>query len=329
VLVDEDLLVPQKEFLQSLVEGHETDDDVQIPGTLLSVWKVMICSIDAKVGAKCLINCLVNKINEEDIDETRAEYFAAWIVELSEGMLGRSNKLKLRQDHMCSVKDLEHWLATPNRLIETLLPCFASLAGINKQKFRLLQQLLATTDPENDVSYNNKKDAASNDQIYTLKDLIMIDLKKSDQNQEDKSIKVNGDEPKTVESKWKLEPDWKQEKHWFKIFDGQSWESLWLPNECEWQEAAESDEPGDMEEDNEYDIEVGVTQWPQSGHRAPNVWVPPTSQVASGSDNSKVPQFYRNENSQIFPKRDYSRFGMGKEKRKSHTMPCPKRTRFA
>jgi len=221
-------------------------------------------------------------------------------------------------------KDLEHWLATPNRLIETLLPCFASLAGINKHKFRLLQQLLATTDPENDVPHINKKAGANNYQIYTLKDLNMINMNKSDQHQEEVKNKVNGDQLKTVESKWKLEKDWKQDKQLFKMFYGQSWESLWLPNECEWLEAADGPE---LEEDNEYDIVVGVTQWPNYLYRERKG---PTHQNPSSSQNSQVAQFYTsNENSDIGTKRNYRSQGMGNDKQKSHMMPCPKRKRLS
>jgi len=334
VLVDEDLLVPQQEFLQSLVEEQETDtDDVQLPETLISVWKVMICSIDAKVGAKCIINCLVDKINEEE-DDTRGEYYAAWIVELTEGMLGRSDRLKLRSDHMCSEKDLEHWLATPNRLIETLLPCFANLTGISKHKFKLLRQLLAAADPEVDPTSNI---ADKNKRIYSLEDLNMIELEKTDQNQEDMNMEVKGD----GSSKWKLEPGWRQEKQLFKMFDGQSWESLWLPIDCEWQEAVEGADLEDDLLDNQYDIEVGLTQWPNmepvSSHGVGNDYSLPAASGNAEGDDSQVPHFYRNENYQehstVTPRRRYQRRDLSaprweNNKRGSHVMPCPKRRRY-
>ena len=79
------------------------------------------------------------------------------------------------QGHICAFLDIRfNSNLTPwcYRLIETLLPCFASLAGITKNKFRLLQQLLAATDPENDVSHNNKKAGANNDQIINFRKLF-------------------------------------------------------------------------------------------------------------------------------------------------------------
>ena len=52
---------------------------------------------------------------QENVEESVKEYSSAWVVEITEGMAGRSNNLKLKTDHGCTLASLESWLTTPNR----------------------------------------------------------------------------------------------------------------------------------------------------------------------------------------------------------------------
>ena len=117
VLVEEELLVPEHSFLESMLEEEE-EDHVEVPKDLITVWKEFIERIDEKIGAKIFVNLLVEKISDESTDEQCREYCASWVVELSEGLLGRSETLALGRKHSASLADLEVWIARPNRLIQ-------------------------------------------------------------------------------------------------------------------------------------------------------------------------------------------------------------------
>ena len=54
-----------QEFLQSLLkDGEEDSDCVELPKILISVWRNIIETIDHKIGARHLVDCLVDKIGK-------------------------------------------------------------------------------------------------------------------------------------------------------------------------------------------------------------------------------------------------------------------------
>jgi len=303
-LLDEDLLVPQPDFLNALVKQDASDsdadmDEVKIPSTLLTAWKQIILALDAKFGVKLLIQEIVLKIQDESVDETKREYFAAWIVELSEAILGRSKKLKLREDHGCTLEDLETWLAVPNSLIVTLLPCFCSLVGVTKEKYLMLKDLVSTGAGDFEDGLN----LTDSDYItHTLDDL-------SNENEE-KTVTEN------TNKRWKHERDsyWSSERL-FKMCHGQTWECLWLPETVEWEQPRSKTIDQDTDENEAahtsnytlYEEDVGLANWPNMvlapvkdyeppWERVTDTDVPPLhiNAVADSADTNVSP-FKRNE----------------------------------
>ena len=103
--------------------------------------------IDEKVGTKVLLDHLVMKILNDDVSEEVKEYTAAWIVVLTEALLGRSEALpQLARNHGLTGADVERWLAgswPPSRLLGQLLPCFCELAGLQVSHLAQLRSRLA------------------------------------------------------------------------------------------------------------------------------------------------------------------------------------------
>eukprot|EP00088_Acartia_fossae_P027383 TRINITY_DN2813_c0_g1_i4.p1 TRINITY_DN2813_c0_g1~~TRINITY_DN2813_c0_g1_i4.p1 ORF type:complete len:536 (-),score=85.07 TRINITY_DN2813_c0_g1_i4:41-1621(-) len=277
-LVEEDLLVPPQEFLQSLLkDGEEDSDCVELPKILISVWRNIIESIDHKIGARHLVDCLVDKIGQDYVEESVKEYSSAWVVEITEGMAGRSNNLKLKTDHGCTLASLESWLATPNRLIQMLLPCFAGLVCLKGKSVSLLDQLISAA-----INETDSKSKYDKEKVFSIDDIGVnnnVDVSKKE------SLKDKSESNGMISSTWIRQPDsqWSRGKL-YKTFPGQTWDSLWLPDSCTWEHPKLSE--GQVEDDicGGLEVEAVKVLWP--GQKRP---------LPSDSDSNDVPAFYRNE----------------------------------
>lgn len=265
ILVDQDLLIPEQDFLKCLSkEGEMESECVVIPNILLAVWRSTIQNIDAKVGAKVLIDLLVKNIEREDVDEYVKEYSCAWIVELVEALLGQSNQLTLKKDHGCTMTDLESWLQHGSRFTLMLLPCFTSLVPVSNAKCKLLHKLLSAASGEsatkNKTNYDHKK-------LFTLDDL--------------QDTKENS----KIDSNWVRQNSisW-QKGSLFQTFGSETWEPLWLESTCEW----ESVDPETIcYEVDKLDVDVERIVWPAPSH-----------QYESPQVDHVLPPFYRRKSKQ-------------------------------
>jgi len=264
VLVDEELLVPETSFCQALLaDGEEEDaDHVEIPKELLTVWREFIQKIDAKVGAKVLIDHLVARTSRSNVDETTREFCAAWVVEISDGMLGHSAQLTLSREHGCTLADLETWISKPNRLVRMMLPCFASLSSLDEAKHAALDTLMSAA-----VGDNEDEDE---------KDFPQKTPRKFDEQQlctVEHIIAQMADTPPTISTTPAAQPSqsreegWKkvQKTHWssdivLRIFPEQTWQSGWLPSDADWLPTKQQLQSSMSEDEENYDI---VTRIPQ------------------------------------------------------------------
>jgi hypothetical protein len=115
--------------------------------------------IDEKVGARVLIDQLIEKIARDDVSEEVKEYAAAWVVLLTDALQGRASEegVLLRRlggrPHGLGSADVERWLSgsccgppgscgPPGRLLLQLLPCLCQLAGVEAKKLSQLRSLL-------------------------------------------------------------------------------------------------------------------------------------------------------------------------------------------
>jgi len=220
ILVSEDLLVPEHSFLESLV-AQEEEDHVEVPSDLVAVWKELIEKIDEKIGAKVLIDLLIKKICREEVDEQTKEYCAAWVVEISEGLLGHSKALNLNKKHGIKLSDVESWISEPNRLVQMMLPCFANLVGLEKDKEAMLDDLISAAVNEESLNLQPSK-------TYTMEDLGTGTMEVEREREEE-------------EMGWRREDPASWGDQILKSMHGQGWESLWLDPAAEWFEPQVTD----------------------------------------------------------------------------------------
>ncbi len=129
----------------------------------LQIWEDFIVRIDEKVGARVLLDLLIEKIARDDVSEEVKEYAAAWVVLLTDALQGRCEGVLLRRlggrPHGLGPADVERWLSgscccppgscsppgscgPPGRLLLQLLPCLCQLAGVEAKKVAQLRALL-------------------------------------------------------------------------------------------------------------------------------------------------------------------------------------------
>ena len=79
LLVNEDLLVPDSDFLESLDTAEDiTEDEVEVPDHLITIWSEFINIIDRHSGVKILVDRLMHVV--QDCDTSNPEMAAAWVV---------------------------------------------------------------------------------------------------------------------------------------------------------------------------------------------------------------------------------------------------------
>jgi len=248
ILVNRDLLVPEITFLQSLLgEDEQQVEHVELPKILLTVWKEYIQKIDSKIGAKVLIDLLVARLSsrKDGVDETSREYCAAWVVELSEALLGRSSHIVLSKEHGCTISDLEDWISRPNRLVQMLLPCFVSLVNLDSGRTLMLENLIAAAISDSDDENGDRPIIGH--QIYTVDQLTLPNLSPV------------GQQTFGPRQGWVKEKSTKWQSELLISFPNQNWQSTWLPSDTEWLSSQEST---DSEVDRIPEFEAEQVVWP-------------------------------------------------------------------
>merc|ERR1712013_229245 len=112
ILSEGELLIPDKEFLESLEEeeeGRKKAGEVFVPKQLQRLWSDFVGLIDRGLGAAALIDCLMQRIAKEAGGEAGL-LAGAWVVLLAEGMLGRGSKVISIANSSVAESRLEKWL---------------------------------------------------------------------------------------------------------------------------------------------------------------------------------------------------------------------------
>jgi len=212
ILVENDLLVPEKDFLESLEEDKGIGNEVNVPTQLVMIWSDFIQLIDKVVGAKVILNRLLEKVK---LGRSGSEIAAAWCVLLAEGMAGvRTNKLMPIAQDQVDNNILQKWLDRPNKLISQLcgLLCIVAGLGMEDQKRDKIVKLVRVAVGS---TCEGKKDE---EPIYTENDLITCEGLA-----EDKKDKSN--------TKWTLDIEHNWESVRLGGWMNQSWDELWVGGE--------------------------------------------------------------------------------------------------
>lgn len=240
VLVREDLLVPDTDFLESLDgEKVESHGEVKVPKQLLLIWSEFVQLIDKFVGAKVLIGKLLERI--KSVGGPGREVAGAWVVILAEGMAGiRSNMLVSVNKEQVDLTTLERWLDRPNTVVLQLCTLLCELAGVSADRRVKVEHLVK-------MAVGGKVENTSIESlncVYTENDLFDGEKEKDEEAEAEKAV-----------TGWKLD----KEHNWDKVRLGgwgdQPWEMLWI--EGKWVDV----EIGSEEEEKVPKFEIGCIDW--------------------------------------------------------------------
>jgi len=240
VLVREDLLVPEKDFLESLDGGEdvESQGEVNVPKQLVIIWSDFVHMVDKLVGSKILIEKLLERMKNTEL--TGREIAAAWVVILAEGMAGlSSNKVLSINKEQVDLDTLERWLDRPNLMVLQLCGILCEVAGVGDGRRGRVEHLVKVA--VGGKVENTGVETGSN--IYTESDL-------NGEEEDDK------DESK-AHTGWKLDTEHNWDNQRLGGWGDQTWDMLWV--EGQWGEA----DVGADEVENEKvpKFEIGCIDW--------------------------------------------------------------------
>lgn len=231
LLVNEDLLIPDADFLESLDTAEDiTEDEVEVPENLITLWSEFINIIDRNFGVKVLVDRLMHVV--QDSETSNPEMAAAWVVTLLQGMLGHGGhpSLVIKKDSV-EKKYLEKWLESPNALTSQMCGLLCQVTGVSDPRVETLVNMY--TGGRLDV---NK--IIVSDKTYTEGDLVTPEV----------SEKVIESLSENVSS-WTLATDHCWENVPFgKVLGNKNWSSLWVTEK--WKAPEEVDEGDDYCEEN-------------------------------------------------------------------------------
>ena len=227
-LVEEELLLPDREFLDSLEETRE-GREVVVPRQLQQIWSEFILLVDRGPGAVCLVDRLMERVGRE---EGEAGLLAgAWVVLLLEGMLGRGNKLLPVSPCRVEPGRLEAWLSLPNPVVAQLVPLLCQVAGLEEGRRRRLEQLLKAASQPPEVRGGRER-------VYRLQDLG----------------EKGGVEEREETVGWVVDTRQSWERVRLGGWPGQDWQELWLEGEWQQKQGQEVEEEGPA-------FEIGAIDW--------------------------------------------------------------------
>jgi len=289
LLVNEDLLVPDSDFLESLDTAEDiTEDEVEVPDHLITIWSEFINIIDRHSGVKILVDRLMHVV--QDCDTSNPEMAAAWVVTLLQGILGHGGhpSLVIKKDTLDKLS-LEKWLESPNSLTSQMCGLLCQVTGVSDPRVETLVSMY--TGGRLDV---NK--IPSINKTYTNRDLNAPDDSEKETESPDDNL-----------TSWTLATDHCWESVPFgAVLGNKNWSSLWV-NE-KWIAPEEIDEGDDYCEENIVPtFEISQIDWSTAtrGQR-----VEPLDKV-----NPAIPHFY--SNSQYSDKLDQDLFRRRKRLKKN------------
>ena len=234
ILVEEELLIPDKEFLESLEEeeGVKKSGEVSVPKQLQKLWSELVGLIDRGLGVAALIDRLMERVGKEGGGDTGL-LAGAWVVLLAEGMLGRGSKVIPIASSTVTEARLEKWLAVANPVVTQLTGLLCQVAGLEESRRKKVELLVRT-------AANPPEVRAGEGKVRSLADLVGL----NNVGEEERNNREEGGWVRDCKQAWDTVP--------LGGWQGQSWESLWV--EGEW--GKEEDE-----EENLPDFHIDAIDW--------------------------------------------------------------------
>ena len=278
LLVHEDLLVPDTDFLESFDDwSWDKSREVEVPGQLVAIWADFINLVDRQSGVRTLVDRLLVRIGDsEEMEDSNPELAAAWVVTLVQAMLGHVTHTCLtispaRVEATC----LETWLASPSPLLAQMTGLLCRVAGLDdSSKVEALVNLASGGKLEAKTLVEAR--------IFTDMDLIS------------KKLDSGGDK---ASEGWVLvkDYDWDSVPQGKILGSGTDWSSLWLEN-VKWSDPVKdnTEEASDDEEEEcgVPSFEIAPLDWSTAWPRGSRVNVSSRSDGGK-SDSEQVPHFYR------------------------------------
>lgn len=232
VLVEEELLLPGREFLDSLEEEEGGRGEVKVPRQLQKVWGEMVGMVDRGPGAAALVDRLMARAGGEGEGALLA---GAWVVLLVEGMLGRGGKLITITPGRVGEARLERWLERPSPVVVQLVALLCQVAGVEEARAKRLENLV--------------KLAANPPEVRTAG----VVVKRLEEVLGEKVEKVEKVEERRDEGGWELDTQHSWESVVLGGWEGQGWEDLWVVGEWEKEEQGEEEEVPE--------VHIGAIDW--------------------------------------------------------------------
>lgn len=218
ILVREELLVPNRDFLDSL-EADERKEEVEVPAQLVEIWSEFLNILEREGGLVRLVSRLVEKAGGG------CHLSAGWVVILAEAMLGQSSPhpaLCIKPANI-SPGTLESWLQSPGPLTVQLCPLLCRLAGLTQTKQQSVQSLVSI------MAGDRPGQARADLTVFSLSDVVQGGRPES------------SDGAETECSDWTLDTQTCWDSLPLGLVLGNSnWDSLWV--EAQWSRATSDSE---------------------------------------------------------------------------------------
>ena len=223
ILVEEELLIPDKEFLESLEEdeGVRKTGEVSVPKQLQKLWTELVGLIDRGLGVAALIDRLMERVGKEGGGDSGL-LAGAWVVLLAEGMLGRGSKLIPITTSSVVEARLEKWLAVANPVVAQLAGLLCQVAGMEESRRKKVELLVRT-------AANPPEVRAGEGTVRGLADLMDTSVG------ETSKTDSNSGWERDSKQAWETEP--------LGGWQGQNWDALWVEGAWEEEEPEQENLP--------------------------------------------------------------------------------------
>jgi len=226
ILSEGELLIPDKEFLESLEdeeEGRKKTGEVFVPKQLQRLWADFVGLIDRGLGAAALIDCLMQRIAKEGGGEAGL-LAGAWVVLLAEGMLGRGSKVISIANSSVAESRLEKWLTEANPVVAQLAGLLCQVAGLEESRRKKVELLVRT-------AANPPEVRAGEGTVRGLADLMGVDTSAGETSKTDSNSGWERDSKQA----WETVP--------LGGWQGQNWDALWVDGQWDDEEPEQENLP--------------------------------------------------------------------------------------
>jgi len=274
ILVQEDLLIPDTEFLETFEDwSRDESREVEVPRQLVSIWADFIHLVDREAGVRTLVDRLLVRIGDME-EDSNPELAAAWVVTLVQSMLGHVSHTCLnispaRVDVTC----LETWLDSPSPLLAQMTGLLCRVAGLeDSAKLEALVNLASGGKLEAKTLVEAR--------IFTDTDLISEKLDSGGDRASEGWVRVK-------------DYDWDSVPLGKILGSGTDWSSLWL-DDVKWSDPVKDDqEEASDEECVVPSFEIAPLDWSNARGVKANVITSSNARSEGGGKGEPVPHFYQ------------------------------------